>query len=67
MKDTSGEFSMTVIVIIGAIIIVGLLTAIGPKMGEYIGQKWNDLTGSGNAASDNAKDALNNTFNNGGE
>ena len=36
MKETSGEFSMTVVVIVGAIIVVGLLTAMGPYMGNFI-------------------------------
>lgn len=54
MKDTSGEFSMTVVVIIGAIIIVGILTAIGPRMGQYINDQWNNFTGAGEDAAGQA-------------
>ena len=50
MKETGGEFSMTVVVIIGAIIIVGILTAIGPRMGQYINDQWNNFTNSGTGA-----------------
>lgn len=58
MKETSGEFSMTVVVIIGAIIIVGLLVALGPKMGEYISEQWDGFTNSGNDAAQDAGDAV---------
>ena len=36
MKETSGEFSMTVVVIIGAIIIVTILTTLVPYMSNLI-------------------------------
>lgn len=43
MKETSGEFSMTVVVIVGAIIIIGLLTALGPRMSDFIEEKWKSM------------------------
>ena len=43
MKETSGEFSMTVVVIVGAIIIVGLLTMLAPTMSDFIENKWKDM------------------------
>lgn len=44
MKETSGEFSMTVVVIIGAIILVGILSTLVPAMSEFIQEKWQDMT-----------------------
>ena len=44
MKETSGEFSMTVVVIIGAIIIVTILTTLVPYMSNFIKDKWIDMT-----------------------
>ena len=44
LKETSGEFSMTVVVIIGAIIIIGILYTIAPAMGNFIQNKWQDVT-----------------------
>lgn len=43
MKETSGEFSMTVVVIIGAILIVGVLTLLVPQMSNFIGDKWQSM------------------------
>ena len=43
MKETSGEFSMTVVVIIGAILIVAFLTTMVTPMGEFIKEKWQDM------------------------
>lgn len=43
MKETSGEFSMTVVVIIGAILIVGFLSAIAGPMGDLINDKWHEM------------------------
>lgn len=40
MKETSGEFSMTVVVIIGAILIVGFLTTMIGPMGNFIQDRW---------------------------
>lgn len=49
MKETSGEFSMTVVVIVGAIILVGILWTLVPSMGEFIETKWQEMvTGAGN-------------------
>lgn len=58
LKETSGEFSMTVVVIVGAIIVVGLLSAMGPYMGNYIKKTWDRWTDSGNAAAQNAAKPL---------
>lgn len=45
MKEASGEFSMTLIVIIGAIIIVGILTTfLKPEATNFIKNKWNYMT-----------------------
>ena len=46
MKESSGELSMTVIVIIGAIAIVGLLTWLTPMIKTYIEGQWGEITGS---------------------
>lgn len=43
MKETSGEFSMTVVVIIGAILIVAFLTTMVGPMGNFIQEKWQDM------------------------
>ena len=43
MKETSGEFSMTVVVIIGAILIVAFLTAMVGPMGNFIKNKWENM------------------------
>ena len=44
MKETSGEFSMTVVVIIGAIILVGILSTLVPVMSKFVQEKWEDMT-----------------------
>lgn len=44
MKETSGEFSMTVVVIIGAILIVTVLTFLVPNMSNFISEKWTSMT-----------------------
>ena len=46
MKETSGEFSMTVVVIIGAIILVGLLSTLMPSMSKLIKEKWDTMIGT---------------------
>lgn len=46
MKETSGEFSMTVVVIIGAIILVGLLSTLMPSMSNLIKNKWESMIGT---------------------
>lgn len=43
MKETSGEFSMTVVVIIGAILIVGVLNLLVPQMSNFIQDKWKNM------------------------
>ena len=43
MKETSGEFSMTVVVIIGAILIVGVLNLLVPQMSNFIQGKWQNM------------------------
>ena len=44
MKETSGEFSMTVVVLIGAILIVAVLTTLVPNMSNFINNKWTNMT-----------------------
>jgi len=46
MKDASGELSMTVVVIVAAVAIIGLLTAFMEPMGETIQEKWTDMLGT---------------------
>lgn len=46
MKEASGELSMTVIVIVAAVIIIGILSLIVPQMGDFIQQKWQDMINS---------------------
>ena len=46
MKEATGELSMTVIVIIGAIAIVGLLTWLTPNIKTYIESKLGEITGT---------------------
>ena len=46
MKEATGELSMTVIVIIGAIAIVSILSFLGPKITEYIEGKWTEIQGT---------------------
>lgn len=43
MKETSGEFSMTVVVIIGAIIVVAILNTMLPTMSNFISEKWKSM------------------------
>ncbi len=45
MKEATGELSMTVVVIIAVIAVLGILTALRGPMGEYIQNKWNQMTG----------------------
>ena len=42
MKEASGEFSMTVIVLIGAIAIAGIVAFLIPNIRNYIGDTWDD-------------------------
>lgn len=43
LKEASGEFSMTVVVIVAAIIIVGILALLLPNMSNFIQTKWQDM------------------------
>ena len=47
MKEATGELSMTVIVIIGAIAIVGIVTWLTPKIKDYVEGKWTNIEGAG--------------------
>lgn len=42
MKEATGELSMTVIVIIGAIAIITIFAILRPMMGNYINKIWKD-------------------------
>ena len=44
MKEATGELSMTVIVIIGAIAIVGIVSFLIPKIRQYVNDAWKDTT-----------------------
>ena len=46
MKEATGELSMTVIVIIGAIAIVGLVTWLSPQIKSYVETKWQGIEGA---------------------
>ena len=44
MKEASGEFSMTLVVIVGAVAIITLLsTVLIPLAQEYIEEKWGEI------------------------
>ena len=43
MKDSSGELSMTVVVIVAAVIIIGILGTLLPNMSDFIEQKWQEM------------------------
>lgn len=43
MKEASGELSMTVIVIVAAVIIIGILAVLLPNMSNFIGDKWQSM------------------------
>lgn len=44
MKEATGELSMTVIVIVGAIAIVGIVTFLIPKIRQYVNNAWTSTT-----------------------
>ena len=44
MKEATGELSMTVIVIVGAIAIVGIVTWLTPRIGNYVSDKWTEIS-----------------------
>ena len=46
MKESSGELSMTVIVIVAAVLIIGILGALLPNMGNFIQNKWQNMVNS---------------------
>lgn len=46
MKEATGELSMTVIVIVGAIALVGIISLLMPNISKYISDKWTEVTGS---------------------
>ncbi len=45
MKESSGELSMTVVVIVAAVILIAILRALLPGMSNFIRDKWEDMTG----------------------
>ena len=52
MKDATGELSMTVVVIIAVIAILGILSAfLLPSMSNYISETWNEMSKARNNAS----------------
>ena len=54
MKEATGELSMTVVVIIAVIAILGILTVfLLPKMKEYINGTWDGMTQKTNQGIDN--------------
>lgn len=50
MKEATGELSMTVIVIVGAIAIVGVVTWLTPRIKNYVEQSWGHVVTCPNGA-----------------
>ena len=46
MKETTAEFSMTTVTIIGIVVIAGLVTLLGPELKEYVINSWASISGS---------------------
>lgn len=46
MKESSGELSMTVVVIVAAVILIAILRLLLPNMSNFISDKWKDMTNS---------------------
>lgn len=46
MKESSGELSMTVVVIVAAVILIGILTMLLPNMSNFISDKWRNMVGA---------------------
>ena len=46
MKESSGELSMTVVVIVAAVILIAVLRMLLPNMSNFISEKWQDMTQS---------------------
>lgn len=44
MKEASGEVSMTLIVIVAAAVILGIIYALSPTIKGYIEQMWGNFT-----------------------
>lgn len=44
MKEATGELSMTVITVIAIIAIAGVVGWLAPKVGDYIENKWDQLS-----------------------
>ena len=44
MKESTGEFSMTAIVLIGAIAIAGIVAFLVPNIRNYVRDTWDDST-----------------------
>lgn len=56
MKEATGELSMTVIVIIAVIAILGILTYfLLPQMRTYISDTWGSMSGAAENADEAAK------------
>ena len=43
MKEATGELSMTVIVIVGAIVIVGIVSWLSPRIKNYVEMSWGEV------------------------
>lgn len=44
MKESSGELSMTVVVIVAAVILIAILRMLLPSMSNFISEKWQNMT-----------------------
>lgn len=47
MKESSGELSMTVVVIVAAVILIAILRMLLPNMSNFISDKWKTMVNKG--------------------
>ena len=47
MKEATGELSMTVIVIIGAIAVMAIVSFLVPEIKDYVKDKWQGIDNTG--------------------
>lgn len=58
MKESSGELSMTVVVIVAAVILIAILRMLLPNMSNFISEKWKGMTNSAGAIVTSVEDVL---------
>ena len=52
MKETTGEFSMTVVTIVAIAVVAGLIAFLAPKVATYIENTWNNVGANHNCPAD---------------